>query len=45
MVTGPSAGVIITLIFALISILLGFWAGLIIGPAIAFIAALVPERN
>ena len=74
MVTGPSAGVIITLIFALIPILLGvwalriarstspqskedrlslviigllgllFWAGLIIGPVIAFIAALVPER-
>jgi hypothetical protein len=74
MVTGPSAGVIITLIFALIPIMLGiwalritrstspqskkdrlslgviglfgllFWAGLIIGPAIAFIAALVPER-
>ena len=73
MVTGPSAGVIITLIFALIPILLGvwalriarstspqskkdrlslliigllgllFWAGLIIGPVIAFIAALVPE--
>ena len=74
MVTGPSAGVIITLIFALIPIILGiwslriarspspqskkdrlllgiigllgllFWAGLIIGPVIAFIAALVPER-
>jgi hypothetical protein len=74
MVTGPSAGVIITLIFALIPILLGvwalriarsaspqskkdrlslliigllgllFWAGLIIGPVIAFIAALVPEQ-
>jgi hypothetical protein len=73
-VTGPSAGVIITLIFALIPILLGiwalriarspspqskkdrvslgiigllgllFWAGLIIGPVIAIIAALVPER-
>jgi hypothetical protein len=73
MVTGPSAGVIITLIFALIPLLLGvwalriarstspqskkdrlslliigllgllFWAGLIIGPVIAFIAALVPE--
>ena len=73
-VTGPSAGVIITLIFALIPILLGiwalriarspspqskkdrvslkiigllgllFWAGLIFGPVIAFIAALVPER-
>jgi hypothetical protein len=75
MVTGPSAGVIITLIFALIPILLGiwalhiarstslqsrkdrlslliigllgllFWAGLIIGPAIAIIGALVPERG
>ncbi len=74
MVTGPSAGVIITLIFTLIPILFGiwalriarstspqskkdrlslgligllgllFWAGLIIGPVIAFIAALVPER-
>ena len=74
MVTGPSAGVIITLIFALIPIILGiwalriprstspqskknllllgiigllgllFWAGLIIGPVIAIIAALVPER-
>ena len=73
-VSGPSAGVIITLIFALIPILLGiwalriarspspqskrdrvslgiigvlgllFWAGLIIGPVIAIIAALVPER-
>jgi hypothetical protein len=74
MVTGPSAGVVITLIFALIPIILGiwslriarstspqflkdrlllgiigllgllFWAGIIIGPVIAFIAALVPER-
>jgi uncharacterized membrane protein SirB2 len=74
MVTGPSAGVIITLIFTLIPILLGVlalriarstspqskkdrlslliigllgllcWAGLIIGPVIAFIAALIPER-
>jgi hypothetical protein len=74
MVTGPSVGVIITLIFVLIPIMLGiwalriarstfpqskkdrlslgviglfgllFWAGLIIGPVIAFIAALVPER-
>jgi uncharacterized membrane protein SirB2 len=74
MVTGPSAGVVITLIFALIPIILGiwslriarspspqskkdrlllgiigllgllFWAGLILGPVIAFIAALVPER-
>ena len=73
MVTGPSAGVIFTLIFALIPMMLGiwalriscspspqskkdrlslgiigllgllFWAGLIIGPVIAFIAALVPE--
>jgi hypothetical protein len=72
-VTGPSAGVIITLIFTMIPILLGiwalriarspspqskkdqlslgiigllgllFWAGLIIGPVVAFIAALVPE--
>ena len=75
MVTGPSAGVILTLIFALIPILLGvwalritrstsprskknrlslgiigllgllFWAGLIIGPVIAVIAALVPKRD
>jgi len=74
MVTGPSAGVVITLIFALIPIMLGiwalrsarspsphslkdrvslgiigllgllFWAGIIIGPVIACIAALVPER-
>jgi hypothetical protein len=74
MVTGLSAGVIITLILAFIPIMLGiwilrisrstfplskkdrfslgiigllgllFWAGLIIGPVIAFIAALVPER-
>lgn len=74
MVTGLSAGVIITLILAFIPIILGililrisrstfplskkdrfslgiigllgllFWAGLIIGPVIAFIAALVPER-
>ena len=74
MVTGFSAGVIVTLILAFIPILLGiwalhiarstfplskkdrfslgiigllgllFWAGLIIGPAIALIAALVPER-
>jgi hypothetical protein len=74
MVTGPSANVILTLIFALIPILLGvwalriartastqskkdplsmaiigllgllFWAGLIIGPVLAFIAAMVPER-
>ncbi|MCJ7742291.1 MAG: pre-peptidase C-terminal domain-containing protein [Methanoregula sp.] len=73
-VTGPSAGVIITLIFTLIPILLGiwalriarspspqskkdrlslgiigllgllFWAGLIIGPVIAIISALVPEQ-
>ena len=73
-VTGFSAGVIVTLIFALIPIMLGiwalrvarspsprylknrfslgiigllgllFWAGLIIGPVIAIIAALVPER-
>jgi len=72
--TGFSAGVIVTLIFALIPIMLGiwalrvarspsplslknrlslgiigllgllFWAGLIIGPVIAIIAALVPER-
>jgi hypothetical protein len=72
-VTGPSAGVIITVIFTMIPILLGiwalriarspspqskkdqlslgiigllgllFWAGLIIGPVVAFIAALVPE--
>jgi hypothetical protein len=74
MVTGLSAGVIVTLILAFIPIMLGvwilriaqstfplskkdrfslgivgllgliFWAGLIIGPVIAFIAALVPER-
>jgi hypothetical protein len=74
LVTGLSAGVIITLILAFIPIMLGiwilrisrstfplskkdrfslgiigllgllFWAGLIIGPVIAFIAALVPER-
>jgi hypothetical protein len=73
-VTGLSAGVIVTLIFAFIPAILGvwilriarstfplskqnrfslgiigllgllFWAGLIIGPVIAFIAALVPER-
>jgi hypothetical protein len=72
--TGFSAGVIVTLIFALIPIMLGiwalrvarspsprslknrlslgiigllgllFWAGLIIGPVIAIIVALVPER-
>jgi hypothetical protein len=75
MVTGPSAGVILTLVFALIPLLLGvwalrtarspspqskkerfslgiigllgllFWAGLIIGPVIAIIGALVPERG
>ena len=74
MVTGLSAGVIVTLILAFIPAILGvwilriarstfplskqnrfslgiigllgllFWAGLIIGPVIAFIAALVPER-
>jgi hypothetical protein len=74
MVTGLSAGVIVTLIFAFIPAILGvwilriarstfplskqnrfslgiigllgllFWAGLIIGPVIAFVAALVPER-
>ena len=74
-VTGPSAGVIITLIFTMIPILLGiwalriarlpspqskkdrlslgiigllgllFWAGLIIGPVVAFIAALVPQQT
>ena len=74
MVTGFSAGVIVTLILAFIPVILGvwilriarstfplskqnrfslgiigllgllFWAGLIIGPVIAFIAALVPER-
>ncbi len=74
MVTGFSAGVIVTLILAFIPIMLGiwilriarspfplskkdrfslgiigllgllFWAGLIIGPVIAFIAALVPVR-
>jgi hypothetical protein len=75
MVTGLSSGVILTLVFALIPILLGFWAlrisrsnspqssqnrvllgfigilglltwaGLIIGPVIAGIAALVPPRS
>ena len=74
MVTGFSAGVIVTIIFAFIPIILGiwalraarspspltkkdrlslgiigvlglvFWAGLIIGPVIAIIAALVPVR-
>jgi len=74
MVTGFSAGVSVTIIFAVIPIILGiwalraarspspltkkdrlslgiigvlglvFWAGLIIGPVIAIIAALVPER-
>ena len=73
-VTGLSAGVIVTLILAIIPVILGvwilrisrspfpllkkdrfflgiigllgllFWAGLIIGPVIACIAALVPER-
>jgi hypothetical protein len=73
-VTGLSAGVMVTLILAFIPIILGiwilritrspfplskknrfllgiigflgllFWAGIIIGPLIAFIAALVPER-
>jgi hypothetical protein len=74
MVTGLSAGVIVTLILAFIPVTLGvwilriarstfplskkdrfslgiigllgllFWAGFIIGPVIAFIAALVPEQ-
>ena len=74
MVTGFSAGVVLTLVFALIPVLLGMWAlriarlpsrhsmkdrlflgmigvlglvswaGLIIGPVMAFFAAVLPER-
>jgi hypothetical protein len=75
MVTGVSAGAVLTIIFATIPVLLGiwalriariptrhslkdrmflgmigllglvFWAGLIIGPVIAFLAAVLPERS
>ena len=74
-ITGPSSGIIITLIFPLIAVSLGlvalrltrspepwpvkvrisfgviavlgiiFWSGILIGPALALIAAIIPDRT